>query len=1018
MASEAVYLVGMNVFLSTPLFEKAIDGTPLVVDIHYTRGWSFFPTRIHAKGLSIRGTDSHVEWILRLDDVEFDCSLLALARQHFHVSRARGSGISFRARLKVASPEATDDLVGSLPPIDSLGPVGFIPSVPPAPETWDDKQWHLWTIQIDDVLAEQVREVWIEQGHFQGDARVTGGFFLKPIRAASVGPAHVDIRSGTVEVDSRTVASPLVASIDFELSKFDPRRSENSDVIPHISLSLDAATTIPDLDHLGLNLPDSGQAFGRLEVPKLVLRIAKGELRDGTRLEAHAEDARLTTAAHVVSAGVNVTADVTGGTLSGRAELINADGDFALTVPNASVVVDSKALSLVDPFTDLHGVMDVKEARLLDATRLADLLPQSVPFRIDHGTLTGSLHGEAWRPDKRVRGSLGVRATDAIVTAGHVRGGGDAEIDASVGSLQFDPLRASDVHAAVTVSGAHGGRRESPAEDIVRVSKLVAKADATLVDADQPFESLRASVESPEIEVFDRDSAREALGLGSSVRLATRQARFEASANVVLDGPRGKGDFQVRAPGLAVTYPGRRIDLDLDLKGRAHSNDWKSASLSVDTAALIATHLVVRDLIGDPDSGPAVSVARVAIEATSSKLSLSDPFARGSLIGSIDEGHMISTTALGDLLPAGTVSLASKEGATFSGDVALQVEDHIAHGAASLTAYGLGVAGPKIRVAGDTKVVADVARWDSRRKTLGGSIAMTIRNAAGGFDEHPGPPDFSADRIEGRVSATSFDLASPSMTGVDYGLRIGHAKLVDARAFNAFLPAPAILSVESGHAVLSADIATSGATREAGGRIDLAITDGGIRLHDTHLAGNFGLAVRAHGFDPEKSAIDLEGSRVQMRNVRVTGATTDTAAWNGDLVLQSGSLALSPAPKLEGDLTLEARDASPLLAILFRDSLPKFVAALVQMPKLTAVAHLAIEPQSFIVSDLFVNGGDISLRGTYVLRHSQLDAAFVVQKGPWSAGLRLDDQGSHVRLFGLDRWYGHQSRAALAPRHP
>jgi hypothetical protein len=52
------------------------------------------------------------------------------------------------------------------------------------------------------------------------------------------------------------------------------------------------------------------------------------------------------------------------------------------------------------------------------------------------------------------------------------------------------------------------------------------------------------------------------------------------------------------------------------------------------------------------------------------------------------------------------------------------------------------------------------------------------------------------------------------------------------------------------------------------------------------------------------------------------------------------------------------------------------------------------------------------------LRHSQLDAAFVVQKGPWSAGLRLDDQGSHIRLFGLDRWYEDQSRAALAPRQP
>jgi hypothetical protein len=30
--------------------------------------------------------------------------------------------------------------------------------------------------------------------------------------------------------------------------------------------------------------------------------------------------------------------------------------------------------------------------------------------------------------------------------------------------------------------------------------------------------------------------------------------------------------------------------------------------------------------------------------------------------------------------------------------------------------------------------------------------------------------------------------------------------------------------------------------------------------------------------------------------------------------------------------------------------------------------------------------------------------AFVVEKGPFSAGLRIDDGGAHVRLFGLDAW--------------
>jgi hypothetical protein len=76
---------------------------------------------------------------------------------------------------------------------------------------------------------------------------------------------------------------------------------------------------------------------------------------------------------------------------------------------------------------------------------------------------------------------------------------------------------------------------------------------------------------------------------------------------------------------------------------------------------------------------------------------------------------------------------------------------------------------------------------------------------------------------------------------------------------------------------------------------------------------------------------------------------------------------------------------------------------------------VVVDPEDLVVSDLIASGGDLALRGTYVLRDGDRDAAFVVQKGPLSVGVHLDDAGSHVRFFGLNRWYGEQSRQALAP---
>src|SRR5579884_3649196 len=71
----ALYVVAANAFLWTGLFERVVDADPDTLDVHYERGWSLLPGHVHAKKLSIRGRDSNVEWMLRIDSVEFRVSL-------------------------------------------------------------------------------------------------------------------------------------------------------------------------------------------------------------------------------------------------------------------------------------------------------------------------------------------------------------------------------------------------------------------------------------------------------------------------------------------------------------------------------------------------------------------------------------------------------------------------------------------------------------------------------------------------------------------------------------------------------------------------------------------------------------------------------------------------------------------------------------------------------------------------------------------------------------------------------
>src|SRR5580692_8947530 len=56
------YLGGMNAFLQTRWFRSLINFSPEQLLVEYRRAYSILPGKIHADGLSIRGSDGSVEW--------------------------------------------------------------------------------------------------------------------------------------------------------------------------------------------------------------------------------------------------------------------------------------------------------------------------------------------------------------------------------------------------------------------------------------------------------------------------------------------------------------------------------------------------------------------------------------------------------------------------------------------------------------------------------------------------------------------------------------------------------------------------------------------------------------------------------------------------------------------------------------------------------------------------------------------------------------------------------------------
>jgi hypothetical protein len=195
--------------------------------------------------------------------------------------------------------------------------------------------------------------------------------------------------------------------------------------------------------------------------------------------------------------------------------------------------------------------------------------------------------------------------------------------------------------------------------------------------------------------------------------------------------------------------------------------------------------------------------------------------------------------------------------------------------------------------------------------------------------------------------------------------------------------------------------------------VEVVLAHSGVRFHETHFVGDFRAIAHIDGFDVEQPVVDLSGSTLEMRNVQVSNASTETSSWRGDALLRKGTLRWDPQPELDAWLTLDARDANPLLAALLRNDLPKAFSGLTSMPSLLASARLTVGAHQLALRDVDARGGDLALRGRYVVRGDHRRGAFILDKGILSVGLHLGDDGGHLRFFALDGWLRDETRAAM-----
>lgn len=582
-ASFASYLVGMNVFLETRLFRGAISSSPGSLLVDYRAAYSLWPGRIHVEGLAIRGRDSSVEWILRLERCDFRVSFFALIRRKFHASHVNGDGLSLRIRLREDTPVRPEE-ARALPPVPGfLDPPLADSGPPPAPLT--DATYNLWSIELDDVDANHVRELWIDTVRYAGDLEVRGRWLFRPLRWLDVGPTTVSLRSldvsyGGVQPWLSGAAGELAATIH----PFALQEVLGADMLDRVSVDGTVRGTLRVANVLGrvLEAPDPGVSHvTRADDARVDARIHldHGVLRSGTQVLVDRFATVAYAGAIVLDASLTAQALVDdGGTghlrVRGSAFRAEQGASESLRATSVAATVASRDLDLA-----LWG----KGIDLLGSVEGEGLLA-----RLDQSTL-GMSHFSVAATTARLQpgaeplaGTFTLAAENLLFERKEVTGGANLQarlvVSRSASAEERIDLSGSEVRLRNAYASIKGAR--------VLVPSLEVQARSLAFVGSHPVG--RVAVETPNIELPLKLVPNALLLLPKIVTIEGGRARATLAADVDVEHMAATGEARVVVQALQARVGEQPLAGELRLEVRARESD-ESTVFSGSTLAFDGT---------------------------------------------------------------------------------------------------------------------------------------------------------------------------------------------------------------------------------------------------------------------------------------------------------------------------------------------------------------------------------------------------------------------------------------------
>jgi hypothetical protein len=625
-----VVVAGSNVFLKTSLFKDLMAFDPQAMTMEYSSAYSWFPCRVHAENLTVRGSDSHVQWLLTVDHLDTFIWPWEFAKQRIHASHVHANGVSFVVRTRFAPGEITPDLLTSLPRIPGFSDPPLTIPIPPPPS---DADYNLWSANLEEVTADHVREVWVDTVRATGDIRITGRWFFRPLRELDFGPSNIEINKVDVNDGNLPLARGIDGNVELRIFPFDVRVPQGLDMLDQFSGRVKLVAEVPLSDALDQLL---GSKTAHLSDGYMTLRtdvrLDHGVLSSGSHADADISETKFrasmgdTKIAVRSSAVANFDIDESR-TLVGRARtggFVFSKSGAPTATADLQVEMTSRNLRLAHGFDDASFRIHATDVRTQSIERW--IAPDDKDSAWATGAVTAQADLDIGGNPQHVRGNIYFAVTDATIARNSLRittdltgeakiedgSIDDQKIDATIdfetpqpivtklGSLHMTSRIAAHLRVKgqakpsmrVDVSGSEVHWRDVLADiDANQTVRLFSAPELTVrapkaIIADSNM-SGTIDVDLPRADAGDLSSLGILLPLPDTVKLAGGAANANAHATLDLGTLSGHGEMNLLATRLDVRIDKTQVygNLALQLRAVRGANGVTDASGSTLTFA-------------------------------------------------------------------------------------------------------------------------------------------------------------------------------------------------------------------------------------------------------------------------------------------------------------------------------------------------------------------------------------------------------------------------------------------------